>query len=355
MAMVYGDTGSYTKLFEKLRGAGVVRFDSIEEILEFQNNFDFITSDIINEQKKKRDTEIEKHKNTLEELTRTYIEDLKIKIPLLLNERSRAMEWLEDYEKQGLLNRLLRHLDNQKYKKFISHFNDHYCKSLGDMFSDSLEEIKEERNLADQMLNHPEAWAKAMVKKQLQEQEGIKSILDEEHALIAGAIGEEKVANELEKLPETYMVINDFSAYFASPIYNRKENDKIFSVQVDHIVIGPTGFYLIETKNWSQQSIENENLFSPVKQLSRANYALFCLMNRPRNPYVLSSLELSWGRQKVSPKKIIAMIRHKPVQEFEYVKILSLPELNRYVTFGEKVFTKEQINEMTDYLLDMSE
>jgi hypothetical protein len=38
---------------------------------------------------------------------------------------------------------------------------------------------------------------------------------------------------------------------------------------------GPTGLFILETKNWSKQSIKNEDLFSPVQQVKRAAFALF--------------------------------------------------------------------------------
>jgi hypothetical protein len=50
-----------------------------------------------------------------------------------------------------------------------------------------------------------------------------------------GARGEERVANVLARLPETYHVFHDFVAG-GSP--------------VDHVVVGPTGVFAVETKNW---------------------------------------------------------------------------------------------------------
>lgn len=51
-----------------------------------------------------------------------------------------------------------------------------------------------------------------------------------------GAVGEARVASELRKLPDGYHVIHDFS---------------IGNVNfVDHVVIGPTGVFAVETKDW---------------------------------------------------------------------------------------------------------
>ena len=50
-----------------------------------------------------------------------------------------------------------------------------------------------------------------------------------------GATGEAAVARILSDFPEDYHVINDLSTPFGN---------------LDHVVIGPTGVYVIETKNW---------------------------------------------------------------------------------------------------------
>ena len=50
-----------------------------------------------------------------------------------------------------------------------------------------------------------------------------------------GARGEERVANVLAGLPETYHVFHDFVAD---------------GIHVDHVVVGPAGVFSVETKNW---------------------------------------------------------------------------------------------------------
>ena len=65
-----------------------------------------------------------------------------------------------------------------------------------------------------------------------------------------------------------------------------RENHKIFSVQIDHLLICQSGVFLLETKNWSKRSIKNLDLRSPVEQILRTSYALFVLLNsksKPRN------------------------------------------------------------------------
>lgn len=61
-----------------------------------------------------------------------------------------------------------------------------------------------------------------------------------------GARGEEKVCGLLRNLPEQYHVFNDFVAC---------------GVHVDHVVVGPTGVYSLETKFWrGKVTIEEETI-----------------------------------------------------------------------------------------------
>src|SRR5690606_30207718 len=112
------------------------------------------------------------------------------------------------------------------------------------------------------------------------ELEHVKKIAEGLYPIIAGAIGEHKVAKELEKLPGPCVLIHDFSLAFDPPIYNRRENDPIRSVQIDHLLVTHAGIFIIETKNWSKASLERYDLRSPVKQVQRANFALYSLLNR---------------------------------------------------------------------------
>lgn len=50
-----------------------------------------------------------------------------------------------------------------------------------------------------------------------------------------GAIGEALIAATLQELPDDFIVINDVSKRFGN---------------IDHVVIGPTGVYVVDAKNW---------------------------------------------------------------------------------------------------------
>lgn len=62
-----------------------------------------------------------------------------------------------------------------------------------------------------------------------------------------GADGEVRTAAVLSTLPDSYIVFHDFNPTFAGAVA---------SWNVDHVVIGPNGMFVIETKNYSNASVQ---------------------------------------------------------------------------------------------------
>jgi len=177
-----------------------------------------------------------------------------------------------------------------------------------------------------------------------------KEVVDELYTLIAGAIGESSVVKALQQLSDDYYLFNDFSLNFDPPIYNKNEGDRIFSIQIDHLLVCQSGLFLLETKNWSRRSIESLDLRSPVKQILRTNYALFVLLNSDSR---FSDVELErhhWGTKKIPIRNVIVMTNEKPKEEFRHVKVVSLGELNGYVQYFEKLLSGKEVKGIFEHL-----
>lgn len=181
-----------------------------------------------------------------------------------------------------------------------------------------------------------------------------KIIIDQINNSIYGAIGEQKVVNMLKNLPDDYVLINDFNYSFYPPLYYKKENNYIKSIQIDHLLIAPCGVFIIETKNWSEGSIHNPHLFSPVKQINRTNFALFKILTDEMSKLNFSLLKHHWGNRKVPIRNIIVFINHKPREVFQFAKILSLTELLPYIKYFGTSFTKDETQNIADLLMEIS-
>ena len=157
--------------------------------------------------------------------------------------------------------------------------------------------------------------------------EDIKTIIDSLYNLIAGAI----------------------TVKFYPPLYNKREDEHIYSIQIDHLLVCEAGIFILETKNWSEQSIKNIDLRSPIQQIMRSSYALFVLLNG-RSRHSINLKTHHWDSKQIPVKNIIVMTNAKPKEEFKHVKVLSLKDLNRYVTYFDPLFNSADIQSICDHL-----
>ena len=342
MAKLYGKIGSLTHLLTILNNNRIYGFETLNDIRSFRNNY----------------------KNSLEEIRKRCEDVLQKEIINLKSSCEKLKEEIgsEEQTEEGSLRGNLRELlnqENEKDPKEFAEYIGYFFKRIRTLWkkmclenrinkkSKSLLRIQDDIN---DKKDNPDKWIERYASNDINKVEKTLAVFKENRHLFYGAEGEEKVASELSKLPDTYTVINDYYLNFAPPIYNRENDDRIYSVQIDHIVLGPTGIYLIETKNWSKSSTENTNLFSPIKQLQRHNYAMFVLLNQAVKRGEMGHLSNHWGNKKISPKNIICMTGHKPQQEFQYVKILSLGELIRYISYRNQVYSEDEVEDLTDCL-----
>ncbi len=174
----------------------------------------------------------------------------------------------------------------------------------------------------------------------------LKKTIDELYPLISGALGENTVVNELKKLPDSYYLINDFRAEFNPPVYNKNEDDRIYSIQIDHLLISQSGIFVIETKNWNSDSIQRLDFRSPVDQIKRTGFALFVSINSQAN---LEIINHHWGDKKIPVRNIIVMTNSMPKEEFKSAKVLSITNLNSYVEYFDPIFSETEVENLFNY------
>jgi hypothetical protein len=177
-----------------------------------------------------------------------------------------------------------------------------------------------------------------------------KRVIDEINTFIYGAIGEQKVVKELENLSDEYTLINDFCFSFTTPVHYAEENRQIKTIQIDHLLISPAGIFLIETKNWSKDSVNNVNMRSPVEQIRRSNFALSTILSE--KPRLLAKHH--WGEKRVPIKNVIVLTNQKPPEEFQHTEVLSLHELLQYVKGFKSSLSTHETQNIIDYLIKVT-
>ncbi len=217
-------------------------------------------------------------------------------------------------------------------------------------FKKAFAKINSIKSKIEDRTNNAQDWVERYSARDREKQEKVLAVFRKYKYLFYGAEGEERVAWELSRLPDTYTVINDYRLEFPQPVYDRNNDDRIYSIQIDHVVVGPTGLYLVETKNWSRDSVENTELFSPIRQLKRSNFAIFRLLNQAVERGDIDNFSTHWGNRRISPKNILCLINHRPNQEFQYVRTLSEHQITHYVENQRQTFSQIEVNSLAENL-----
>lgn len=348
MAKIYGEIESLKSLKSELKWNGISRFNSIKDCNKFLSSYQNEIKSIIKKETEQLEKEyadscnnldlLQKQKKTIIDVETDKIEyqlkSFRTRAESFKNKKSNFFTKLINQVKLYGLNKRIKELSNNKEQISSSTLKD-VNKSISkhEIF---ISEYKiEKQTLID-----------IRTKSQIDKVHFTRKVLEKSRNLISGAIGENLVVKEIKKLSNDYVLINDFNLEFLSPLYYRKKNERIHSVQVDHLLISKAGIFIIETKNWSKASVNSLSLRSPIEQIQRSSFALYI--------YISDNLSLNdhhWGEQKVPIRNLIVMINHKPKGEFKYVKVKLLKELNNYLTYFEPILTDKQFNRVVSELL----
>jgi len=353
MTIFVGQIEPLKKLKEILNENGITRFNSIGEINSFLKNYESERKEIPKIIENSLDAEINNLQSNLVKQQQIY-DNLKVAI---LSELNLKIKKLEESSKQvveksnkNLFSKILYYLKIQILNNKKSTLENNLEKIIRIKMRVTEHEVTRAKNELDDYRENKKNIISTRCAESYKELDSTKEVVDGLYTLIAGAIGENAVVNELQKLSDSYYLINDFSVDFNPPIYNKKENDRIFSIQIDHLLICQSGVFLLETKNWSRQSIKNLDLRSPVEQILRTSYALFVLLNSESNFNNISLARHHWGSKKIPFRNIIIMINEKPKEEFKHVKVLSLNELNGYIKYFDPIFSDAEVEDIFNYL-----
>ena len=198
-------------------------YRSLNELIDFQKNYSFKRQRIISD----HTILIEKEKNTLsyeipqldhsikmkriaiEKELLFELEKLKHQLDSLRSTYSSIIRTLINYIKKIVLK--LRILYNKltfnfKVESSVKHLTANY---------------NEKNNRYQYILSHFEDAVMNSSLSRLQELDRKKGVIDQINNSIYGALGEQKVVDELEKLSDDYILINDFTCYFQPPLYNK--------------------------------------------------------------------------------------------------------------------------------------
>lgn len=353
MAIIEGQIEPLKKLKEILHQNGITRFGSIGEINDFIKSYETEKNEIAKVIENELDNEINQlqiditeHQLHYDNLKSDVTNEINIEIENLQEE----LELIRKKSDKSSIRKIFlfpkaKILENKKAKLQNNSEN-----IIGKRTHRSAQDVSRLRRTLDDYTINREKVVSERCLPASQELDRTKEIIDGLYNLIAGAVGENAVIKEVQKLSDNFHLFNDFAMEFNPPVYNKKEDDRIFSIQIDHLLVCEAGIFILETKNWSKQSVKSIDLRSPVKQILRSSYALFVLLNSQSTHDSINLECHHWGRKQIPVRNLIVMTNAKPREEFKHVKVLSLKELNGYITYFDPVFSSAEIENICSYL-----
>lgn len=358
MCKIYNTIGSFTALKSHLHKRNIHDFSSLEDVVDFQNSYTTYRQQIISH----HENLIEQEKNMLRHELQQLDKEIEaerlqaeIKLRNKIDKLRQQLNILIANAPASFFQKLSKDLRQWYCKRKIKHKEDHFDFLVKRSIRKLIGIHHTKNNRYQYLISQFNDAVKQSTRHPLSEIDRKKEKIDELSSFIYGAVGEQKVVKTLKTLSDEYFLINDFAVSFSRPIYNRQEKDYIKSVQIDHILVSPSGIFLIETKNWSGKSLGDLSLRSPVQQIKRTSYVLFRLLNHEMRNYHLQLDAHHWGDKKIPIRNLIVFTNKKPKEEFQYVKILTTNELPGYIKYFKPAFSSAETQGVTDFLLEINE
>ncbi|MBU44099.1 MAG: hypothetical protein CMN76_12830 [Spirochaetaceae bacterium] len=86
-----------------------------------------------------------------------------------------------------------------------------------------------------------------------------------------------------------------------------------------------------------------------LEQIRKANKLVYILL-RERTKYVRLFHD-HWGQKRIQIRNVILMMNHRPAAEYEYVKIVLLERINRYIQYFEAQLSAAEVDAIAEILL----
>lgn len=350
MARIFGTIESLKSLKFELENKGISRFNSVREIKDFLKNYDSEKLAILNDTSNKLEKEYFEKCTNLKQKIQNKAEIINLETEKIDSQIYDLRTKIDSiYNNKG--NNFLKKLLSSVRIYFLKNQSNYFVKNKTELISSVVKDISKNIENDEFFINEYETGKQNLIEKRakskIKELEYTREVLENSRNLISGAVGENLVVKEIKKLSDDYVLINDFSLIFSPPIFHKKYKQRIYSIQIDHLLISKAGIFIIETKNWSKSSVNSINLRSPIKQIERSNFALYLYISKN---FALN--EHHWGEQKIPIRNLIVMINNKPAADFKYVSIKLLGELNDYIKYFEPVITEEQLNRIITKLIN---
>ncbi|MFD1163122.1 nuclease-related domain-containing protein [Hwangdonia seohaensis] len=348
MARIFGTIESLKSLKFELEDKGISRFSSVKQINDFLSNYNSEKLTILNDTSDELDKEFFETCTNLEQRIQKKAEIINLeteKINNIISDLKTKIDFIYNNKGENFLRKMLSSINLYFLKNQYNNFVKTKTKQINSSAKEIIKNIEIDEHFIKKYETEKQNLIEKRAKPKIEKLEYTRNVLENSRNLISGAIGENLVVKEIKRLSDDYILINDFNLNFSHPIFYKKHNQRIYSIQVDHLLISRAGIFIIETKNWSKSSVDSISLRSPIEQIERSNFALYVYLSEN-----ITLNEHHWGEQQIPIRNLIVMINNKPKSKFKYVKIKLLREMNDYIKYFEPVLTENQLNRIVNRL-----
>jgi hypothetical protein len=187
-------------------------------------------------------------------------------------------------------------------------------------------------------------WEKAIanrtrtVSSASREIDATAKFLAKNSSYLIGAKAEQTVISVLSQLPDDYHIMSGVNLHHFDTAYWWKSKDEIRHQQIDPIVIGPTGLFLIGTKNWSGADIELKT--GDIKRQVRiATHALWI--------YIKDEYRFYERNPKIRCVIVSLQSTHPDLRIDKDIDVITLERLPEYITKRENTLTSMNVERLT--------
>ena len=248
MARIHGTIESLKSLKSELKINGISIFTSIKEIKAFLSNYNSEKLTILDAESVKLEKEYLETCTNLKQANHRKAEIIKLeteKIDIRISDLQLRISSIS--KDASFIKRLIFSVYLYSLKKQSNYFVKNKTKLISSSVRDINRSIENDKFFIIEYESEKDNLIQKRSKSKIEKLEYTRNVLEGSRNLISGAVGENLVVNEIKKLSDDYVLINDFNLSFSRPIFYKKHNQRIYSIQIDHLLISKAGIFIIET------------------------------------------------------------------------------------------------------------
>ncbi len=154
---------------------------------------------------------------------------------------------------------------------------------------------------------------------------------------MVGARAEMRVADELRALPVGFHVLHHLR--LRASHFLRHNGTPLMSAELDHVVVGPTGVWAIETKCWGRSFVAAGDFFDPFDQIGRAGLLCHVLLKEAGLPANVARLIVPFGELPAPPPD-------------SWVRVVRPERVRRWIEHGRERLDPRDVSAIADFLWD---